>query len=444
MILVLLYRFCESLDSIIGYKLCEQLVHEGHDVLVTTTSKADQREAEKEAAQGMTELYKGSINILEPECEELEEPSPEWIAKLRRTYFPQLELQEGIQTVIGILPGTSQTAVELKEILNYHVILLATTKVTLEEEVKKEVLKLLSYADQVWSMGSDIYSYYDAIFSEQPKGFAREVPHKNILLKPEIESSPETVHSNSQSPVESDRLITIWNEEYPYYFKGKEKCAMGSKKKNFSVLCSALQKISKERSMNLHLDIKGLKGKDSIVEDVLKAINEDLLKINVLSNVNFLQELSWKQCMAFIVPDFEDESFNFLALTAMWLGIPTFVSTETIIGKFIQSLDTSLKFKPLVNLTGDNETDTKVWMSKIEELFSKDNNPRSWAKGLAEFLRSHLDTCKLEMSALDKPFVQFSHQGALDSDSLMQREGKGSQATAYFYIKKPKVKYSLK
>ena len=90
-ILVLLYKFCESPDSIIGYKLCEKLVQEGYDVLVTSTSASKAREAEKKAAESMTKSLDGSIQIVEPEAEELEQPSPEWIAQVTQDVFQPID-----------------------------------------------------------------------------------------------------------------------------------------------------------------------------------------------------------------------------------------------------------------------------------------------------------------------------------------------------------------
>ena len=69
MILVLLYRFNESEDSILGYRLCNKLVREGHDLLVTTTSKKEEIKREEESARDLSEKYKGSITLLKPKCE---------------------------------------------------------------------------------------------------------------------------------------------------------------------------------------------------------------------------------------------------------------------------------------------------------------------------------------------------------------------------------------
>ena len=410
MILVLLYRFSESQDSIIGYRLCEILAQEGHHLLVTSTSNVEERDAERKAAHRMTQSYKGSVELIEPESEELEKPSPEWIAKLHKTYFGQMAELQNVQMIIGTLPGTSKTAVELKKILNCRLILLATTKVPADEKLKKEVRKFTSYADEVWSMGSDIYSHYDEIFHEQPAESKRQITHTEIMLKPDVKSGLKSVDSDesSQNPIESDFLASIWNREYPYYFKGKEKCAMGSKNENFSVLCSALQNINKEKPRRLHWHINGLKWQGAIIKDILGSNDQNLLRITDFPSASFLKDLTMRQCLAFIAPDIQDDRFNFLALTAMSLEIPTLVSAESTVGKFLQTLDTPLKQKVLVDLTGDNETDKEVWIKKIkEELMNEKENPKMWAKELSQYLQSNNTPWKLNLSALSSPFVPF-------------------------------------
>ena len=55
MILVLLYKFDESQESLLGFQLCRRLVQDGHDLLVTTTSTANWLEEEKQRAKQLTE-----------------------------------------------------------------------------------------------------------------------------------------------------------------------------------------------------------------------------------------------------------------------------------------------------------------------------------------------------------------------------------------------------
>ena len=185
MILVLLYRFCESQDSIVGFRLCEKLAQDGHEVLVTSTSNHKERLDEVKVAERITEKCTGSIEVIEPESEELEEPSPEWIAKLHKTYFPQLQDRKDVQTVIGTLPGTSQTALALQKKLRCRLVLLATTKMTTNQEsLKTEICRLAWHADDVWSVGNDIFCHYNEIFRENDHDVSNKIPHQEISLKP--------------------------------------------------------------------------------------------------------------------------------------------------------------------------------------------------------------------------------------------------------------------
>ena len=129
MILVLLYKFSESQDSIIGYRLCEKLVEEGYDLLVTSTSRDEEKQAETESARYMSETLAGSVRIIEVEPEDLDAPTPE-IFNFQRTLFPQPATPDAIETVVGILPETAETAVELKKMLNVPLVLLAARKVS--------------------------------------------------------------------------------------------------------------------------------------------------------------------------------------------------------------------------------------------------------------------------------------------------------------------------
>ena len=114
MILVLLYRFNECPESLPGYILCQKLIRWGHDLLVTSTARTDEMKEEKQAARLMTEKWRGSVAIVEPDFEELEEPTPEWIAKSHRQYFGYLSTVRDVHTIIGTLPGTAKTAVDLR------------------------------------------------------------------------------------------------------------------------------------------------------------------------------------------------------------------------------------------------------------------------------------------------------------------------------------------
>ena len=143
MILVLSYRFCESQDSLIGYQLCQILLEKGYDLYATTTAEGGQVHKEQEAARQLNAKGRGKVTLVEPVYEELEKPSSDWIAKLHRAYFTKLQKLKDVDTIIGTLPGTTKTAVDLKNILGCKLVLLATTKIGGEEEdLKNEINKL--------------------------------------------------------------------------------------------------------------------------------------------------------------------------------------------------------------------------------------------------------------------------------------------------------------
>ena len=190
MFLVLLHNFSESQDSVIGYRLCEKLVEEGFDLLVTSTSRDEEKQAEIEVARRMTETLTGSVRIIETEPDVLDAPTPERIFNFQRTHFPQPATPDAIEAVIGTLPGTVQSAVELKKMYNLLLVLVAVTKVsTTEESLKAEVIRLVSLADEVWSVGSDIYLHYEGMFREQRENKSIQCNRKFWILKQQGVSS---------------------------------------------------------------------------------------------------------------------------------------------------------------------------------------------------------------------------------------------------------------
>ena len=298
MILVLLYRFCESQNSIVGFRLCEKLAQNGHEVLVTSTSNREERLNEVQVAKQLTEKYTGSIKVIEPESEELEEPSPEWIAKLHRTYFPQLQDRKDVRTVIGTLPGTSQTALALQEKLKCCLVLLATTKMTRNEEsLKKEICRVASHADEVWSVGNDIFCHYDEIFRENDDDVGDKILHQEISLRPEV-----IEEWSRGTTVESNNLVTVWNNEHSFFFKGKEENVGGSSKESFFIISSALEKVSEEGKDRLEWNLHGLKDKEKTVKTFLGPKNLRMLQIHTHKTANVLANLKLEKCLAYIAP----------------------------------------------------------------------------------------------------------------------------------------------
>ena len=117
MILFLQSGFSESGDTLPGLKLCQQLVIDGYHVNVTTTSSGARLQSEKAVAKEITAKSKGSVHLLEPKYLKNECPSTGWIANQHRHYFGHLSELKDVDTIIGTIPGTLQTAVDLKKTL---------------------------------------------------------------------------------------------------------------------------------------------------------------------------------------------------------------------------------------------------------------------------------------------------------------------------------------
>ena len=113
MILVLLNKFCESGEFLSEYKLCQVLAKQGQDLFVTSVSTGEALEAETMDAKDLSMKVKGSITLLHPDSSEPEDPQPEWLAKYHKKYFNYLSGLDGVNVIIGTLPGTERTAAEL-------------------------------------------------------------------------------------------------------------------------------------------------------------------------------------------------------------------------------------------------------------------------------------------------------------------------------------------
>ena len=61
--LVLLTRFDESPESILGFRMCLKLAKEGHHVYVTTTSAGPQLDVETQKAKQLTEIFNGQVEF---------------------------------------------------------------------------------------------------------------------------------------------------------------------------------------------------------------------------------------------------------------------------------------------------------------------------------------------------------------------------------------------
>ena len=246
-------------------------------------------------------------------------------------------------------------------------------------------------------MGSDVYDHYEEIFQERKKGKhkkQKKITHKEIMLPPQICSALPRVLKKDKDV--GHVLVSVWSSKFSYRIKNVKRFIKGSSKPAFDAVEAAIERIQKDHQ-GIQWSIHGLEARQYITRD---EPTESELNISTTENIPSLHNIPWKHCIAYIAPDVYDKSFNFIALAALWLGVPTFVSEESSVGKFLSSLTTPLKKKPIVNLTGDFEIDKKVWHKKLKELFRKKANPAHWAKDLSEFLRTNNDLWRLDLTAL--------------------------------------------
>ena len=422
MILVLLYRFSESQESLLGYELCKRLVQEGHDLLVTTTSTAKWLENEIQRAKELTETSPGSITIIEPEYRELEEPSIDWIANLSKQYFGRLYSLTKVSTIIGTLPGTSQTAVELKDSLKCKLILLATTKTQSENNsLENESISLAERADEIWSVGPDTYQHYQKIFYHEFTGKSHH-NHKEILLQPPIRNFPN-LDGDIKEQQPRYKIVSIWNKPIPFFHKGKKMYSKGTDLKSFSSFGAALGHINANsvQQQKLTWNVYGLRFADSVIGSIKTGAKPNKLQLNALGKVPPVDSLNWSANVAFVLPDVCDESFNFIALCSICLGIPTLVSSQSSIGKLLSNLSCPAANRSIVSLTGILSEDMGTWVNKIEsDILSKD--AKQWAKELSEYVRSNGDLWKLDSSVLgQQPSDRNTDADAVDISHIIDK-----------------------
>ena len=390
-ILVLLHKFSQAQESCLAFQLCQKLVKEGHHLIVSTTASGEELESELQQAKRLTDDSPGSITLLEPKYGEQEKPSVEWIELPDSQYFLHLSQLQNIQMIIGNLPGTSQTAVALKERLKCKLILLATTKLGSGNDVLKQTIcKLARNADEIWSVGPDTYSHYNDILSDKSIGFQEK--HRMILFQPLTNHIPFW-EQNKEGHKIRRRLVSSWSKPVHFYLEGQDLSSKGSDIESFSTLSAALRNVlqpdvMRHKTEKWHWDIHGFEPNNPRFNYV-----DDTVDITPLNEVTSPDLIDWDNCMAFIVPDYEEETFNHLALTAIWLGIPTVASKQSSIGKFLLSLSSSCSIasRAVVHLKGNVEQDTEAWTNKIKDILDRDARPTEWARQLARYLRSSND-----------------------------------------------------
>ena len=407
MILVLLTRFCDSEESIAGYKLCQVLVKQGHELYVTTISTGEAIEAEIRNAEEISMKGKGNVTLLHPNYAKHELPNPEWIVMHYQKYFSYLSKMNDVEVIIGLLPGTEETATELKALLECRLILLSCTKMEISVDDLNATHKLTEFVDEIWSIGSDIQSHNETIF--------QNVKHKEIMLQPTTSSLNDSVETNDLN------FVSVWKSSLPMFKFRRKINSTGSKISDFGSLNSVFNGLNGEFraesgiNWTIHCspqpDVIETLGK---LRNINISMNTSLgiqkrlsdrnyvVKITPMNTAMSIDNLPMKQCRAFIVPDYVEESFNFLALNAIWLGVPTLVSSQSSIGKFLLNLEYPEKYRAVVNLTGDPDHDKQAWVQKINtEILSHEAHSIQWAKALAEHLHTNNKLWNLDLFQRD-------------------------------------------
>ena len=398
--------------------MCQRLIQEGQDLYVTTTTPKNQGlQDEIDTAKRLTDRRSGSVTLLRPQYEEFEEPAPEWVSKLHKTYFGCLSELENIHTIIGTLPGTAKAAVEMASYLECKLVLLATTKIgTDQDELKTEIQKLSEQADEIWSVGLDLFEYFQDIFKDGDGALCAK--HKKILLQPDRQKMHQMSISNTTN-TGIRKVVSFWNQGHPRMYKGKPKTSKGSNLQNYWAFGGALAEINdeyvKRNESKIQWIVHGLKGQDQVIESLKSQTKGNTLGLVPQKKPNSLDDVKLQNCLAFLVPDITEETLKFVALSAMWQGVPTIVPSESSVEKFLLSLsDLGITCpaisRAVITLTGEIKVDKEKWITKLyKEVLNHDANPRQWAKELAEMLHQNKQLWHVDLTVFNatyKPAIQ--------------------------------------
>ena len=188
---------------------------------------------------------------------------------------------------------------------------------------------------------------------------------------------------------------------------GRRAYSTGSCLQNFCTVSSALGQINaKGKHRNkIQWNIHGLKFQD--MRTIEKYTEPNTLRISPLSAASCVEKLTWQSCQAYIDPDIDAESVNYLALSALWLGVPTIVSKNSATGKFLQQIPCAEK--PLVELSGDTATDIGILREKLyKDILNEDARPTEWAKEISEYFHNNPELFELDLAVLSSRERQLS------------------------------------
>ena len=315
----------------------------------------------------------------------------------------------------------------------------------------KVLLGLVFFVEEIWSVGSDIYLYYERMFRGNRKSKKTMAAHKEIMLMPQVRVSNQEFLLES----ESGSLLSVWNHGNSHNIEDITNYSEGNTIKSFLSAVAAIEKIHEQnlqRSMTrIEWNIYGLQSNEKLIRELQDNRHQHKFPINALESVSS-HNISWKQCLAYIAPDVQDRCFNYFALLPLCLGVPTLVSEQSSVGQFLRSLRTPLCRKPIVKLTGDFEHDKKAWFTKLQnEIFGKEAKPKDWAMKLSEYLQTRGDIWKLDLSVLKSRHISIAHEDDLGLPPYLHRRfhfrnftGQMQPLTSHSLKKKVRIYHYLK
>ena len=365
-------------------------MEEGYHLYVTTTTpEGPQLRAERRKTEQLTKRYNGSVALLEPQYDKVfDTPTSEWIANSYEQYFGYIAEYRDIKTIIGMLPGTTKTAVELKEIFKCKLVFLATNIVeglSNADVIKEELIRIAEETNEIWCVGHEVYAYYQDMLH------VLNIKCQNIMLQ------PSKKQANTFKPqAQVAKFLSVWNNPHPFYYMGRRAYSAGSRLQNFCILSAALRKInlSGPHRRNVQRNIHGLRFQDK------KTIESHaLFTVSSLSTVSSVEKFTWPNCQAYIDPDIDGKNVNCLALKTLWLGVPTIVSKTSATGKFLQQIPCA--DRALVTLSGDTATDIEIWRQKIsKDILNEYAKPFLWANEISEYLHNTAKLWEIDLSVL--------------------------------------------
>ena len=237
-----------------------------------------------------------------------------------------------------------------------------------------------------------------------PEYNASAFHRKRVLL--EVNGSKSQIHCRGRK-----KFLSVWKSPYPIHHMKRRTKINGASLPHYRTLSSALRQINAEdkHKNKVQWNIYGLKFQDKTA--IEQDSHSSRFRLYSLPKVTSVDMLTWQSCQAYIDPDIDGDAINFLALSTLWLGIPTIISKTSATGRFLQQVDCAKK--ALVELSGDSETDREKWQQKVNEvILNEDAKPMLWAKEISEYFHNTPKLWEIDLSVLK------TNERRLSADSI--------------------------